>query len=268
MKINKNKLGINLLFYLASIVFVFIIIRVFLKNKISFPKLREGLVDADDIQKMSKVRNFDMRNDNDSGLLTASNLFDPFSELVLEHLDHAEKYRNKNDSKDMLLISEIKKSAYKNIKDKLDKSFNDVKEDCKDSNPLFKKRKKEFISLLNQSPFKERKNENVKKYLEWGEDMERKIKTVRNENEKQQMETLKHYIEDTGLPVKMNKDLCRMYIEDKDSNKTNLQATQKMKDFITSVFDRGEKLFNKIKEHDYFKNVDKDYEKHLKKEKK
>ena len=108
----------------------------------------------------------------------------------------------------------------------------------------------------------------MKKFLEWGQDMERKLKTVRNENEKQQMESLKHYIKDTGLPVKMNKDLCRMYIEDKDTNKTNLQATQKMKDFITSVFDRGEKLFNKIKEHDYFKNVNKDYENHLNKEKK
>lgn len=268
MKINKNKLGINLLFYLASIVFVFIIIRVFLKNKLSFPKLREGLIDADDIQKMSKVRNFKMRNDNDNGALTANKLFDPFSEVVIEHLDHAEKYRNKTDDTDMIVISKIKKSAYKDIFLKVYKSFLDKQKDCIDSNPLFKKRKKEFNSLLNESPFKERKNENMKKYLEWFVDMQKKIDTVRSNSEKKQLETLKSFIDNTGLPIKMEKDLCRMYIEDKDSNKSNLQATQKMKDFITNVFDRGEKLFNKIKEHDYFKNVNKDYEKHLKKEKK
>ena len=106
MFVNKKNIGVNLLFYLLSIMVVFILIRVLFKNFIVFPKLREGLIDV--IDTCVEAKNYEMRNDEDSGEVTADKLFNPGNEIIISHLDYANKYRNKNSNDDMKTITQIK----------------------------------------------------------------------------------------------------------------------------------------------------------------
>ena len=265
MFINRKKIGINLLFYLLSIVVLFIIIRVVFKDLIVFPKLREGLVEAKDIQDISRVRKYKSRNDDDTGEVTANNLIIPMKDIIFEHLDHADKYRNKKTSEDMIQISQLKKSAYKNIKDTIKKKYDSIKKDCSSENKLFERRNKEFKKI--KSKFEKKKKKKISNITSWYESIKKKMNIVRNKKEKKQFEEIFSFKDDTGLPMNLEKDFCKMLIEDKDTNKGNLIAKQKMNAFIKSGFHQGEKIFDKVKKHSYFKKLEDDYKNNQKKTK-
>lgn len=267
MIIKKQKLGINLLFYLLSITVIFIIIRIIMERlNISFT-IQEGLVSSQDIQEISKTRKFKMRKKHDSGKKTADNLINPVKKILMEHLDHIDKYKNKNNSKDMKLITDLKVSAYDKIKKTIQKSYEGIKKHCSLENELFKKRDGEIQKMMNSSPFKEKQAALIQKWREWAGPMEEKYKIVRNDKEKEQVGELFSYMFNIGLSDKINKDICNMLIEDPDTEKGNVSAKQKMKTFLERSIVKGGKIINKMKKHAYFKNVEKDYKTHLEQEK-
>ena len=266
MFVNKKNIGVNLLFYLLSIIVVFILIRVLFKKFIVFPKLREGLVEAKDIQDVSKVRNYKMRNDGDSGKITADNLFNPGSEMIISHLDYLNKYRNKRSSEDMKTITQMKKSAYKNIKETLQKGYESIKKDCSPENKLFERRNKEFKEILEKSPYKEKKKKLMKKWKKWAGPLEEKNNIISNKKQKEQDEEFFLYMYDTGLHIKLQKDGCNMIIEDPDTNKGNLIAKQKMTSFLDRMFEKGNQFIDNLKEHAFVKKIEEEHEIHQKKE--
>ena len=267
MFINKKKLGSNLLFYLLSIALLFIFIRVLLKRFNISPTIREGLIESQDICEISKQRRFTARNDFDDGKTTADNLFKPASDLVMEHLDHAVKFKNKNSSKDMEHVSELKKSAYNKIKNTIQKGYESIKDDCSDKNELYKKRNAEFKKMLFSGEFKDKQKKYKKELKSWEDAFDKKFNVVANKNVRKQFKGWNSYIFLSGLPQKFNKDTCRMLIEDPDTIKGNVSAKQKMKKFIEQSFENRHTLFNNIKDHRYFKDLDEDYKRHQEQEK-
>lgn len=266
MFINKKKLGSNLLFYLLSIALLFIFIRVLLEKFNISPTIREGLIDSKEIGEISKQKRFTLRNDNDDGEITSDNIFKAGNDLIMEHLDNAVKYKNKNNSKDMKHISELKKSAYSKNNNRLKKGFDNIKDDCTDKNELYKKRKKEFtkIGLVD---FKENSKKLSKDFFEWWTPMRTKLGAVRNRNETEQLASLNLYIGDTGLDKKFHTDICKMFIEEPDTIKGNVSTKQNMKKFLERSFENGNKIFNDIKKHTYFKDVKEDYKRYKQQEK-
>lgn len=267
MFINKKKLGDNLLFYLLSIALLFIFIRVLLEKFNISPKIREGLIDPQDICEISKEKRFVAREDNDNGKRTADNIYNPINDSIMEHLDNTVKYKNKNNSKDMKHVSELKKSAYDKIKNIIKKSFKNIEHNCSIKNELYKRRIDELQKMFNIPKFKEKKIELAQKLKKWGNPMVKKIEIVRNNKEQEQATELFSYMFNIGLTDKLNKDVCNMLIEDPDTSRGDLSSKQKMKEFLESSFKNGNYIFDNIKNHEYFEDIEKDYKTHKEKEK-
>ena len=207
-----------------------------------------------------------MRNDGDSGKITADNLFNPGSEMIISHLDYLNKYRNKRSSEDMKTITQMKKSAYKNIKETLQKGYESIKKDCSPENKLFERRNKEFKEILEKSPYKEKKKKLMKKWKKWAGPLEEKNNIISNKKQKEQDEEFFLYMYDTGLHIKLQKDGCNMIIEDPDTNKGNLIAKQKMTSFLDRMFEKGNQFIDNLKEHAFVKKIEEEHEIHQKKE--
>ena len=262
MFINKKKLGSNLLFYLLSIALLFIFIRVLLERFNISPTIREGLIESQDICKISEQKRFPMREDNDDGEKTADNIFNPGNDIIMEHLDNAVKYKNKKNNDDMKLILELKKSAYDKIKNTLKKSYNAIKGDCSDKNELYKKRNIQMKKMRVSGEFKDKKKKFDKDFKDWSRPMESKIQAVRNQKEREQFITFKTLPTITGLELKYKKDICKMLIEEPDTNEGNVSTKQNIRKYISSFFKHRDKIFNNIKKHKYFKDVEEDYKRH------